>query len=143
MCFKTTTIVPVPKKSPVSCLNDHRPITLTPTIMKCFERLILRRLRSAHLPPTILTSFYRGTIESLLGNCITACLGNCTQLDCKNLQPRAASIRRAALWKTPPTPHIEFIPPLHVAECTVAYGLSRPEYKIASSPRPYDSTITG
>ncbi|KAK3513718.1 hypothetical protein QTP70_028756 [Hemibagrus guttatus] len=38
-CLKTTTIIPVPKKSPVSCLNDYRPVALTPIIMKCFERL--------------------------------------------------------------------------------------------------------
>ncbi|KAK3515373.1 hypothetical protein QTP70_018736 [Hemibagrus guttatus] len=28
-CVKTNTIIPVPKKSPVSCLNDYRPIALT------------------------------------------------------------------------------------------------------------------
>ena len=50
-CFKTTTIIPVPKKSPVSCLKD-RPIALTPTIMKCFERLILRHIKNL-LPPTL------------------------------------------------------------------------------------------
>ncbi|KAK3539503.1 hypothetical protein QTP70_009052 [Hemibagrus guttatus] len=32
----------------------------------------LRRLRKAHLPPLILTTFYRGTIESILSSCITA-----------------------------------------------------------------------
>ncbi len=30
-CLKSTTIIPVPKKSPVSCLNDYRPIAqITP-----------------------------------------------------------------------------------------------------------------
>ncbi|KAK1787377.1 hypothetical protein P4O66_002869 [Electrophorus voltai] len=33
-CFKTTTIVPVPKKSTVSCLNDYRIVALTSIIMK-------------------------------------------------------------------------------------------------------------
>ncbi|KAK3529161.1 hypothetical protein QTP70_018114, partial [Hemibagrus guttatus] len=37
-CLKTTTIIPVPKKSPVSCLNDYHPVALRPIIMKCFER---------------------------------------------------------------------------------------------------------
>ncbi|MCJ8741284.1 hypothetical protein PDJAM_G00068850 [Pangasius djambal] len=37
-CLKSTTIIPVPKKSTVSCLNDYRPIALTPIMMKCFER---------------------------------------------------------------------------------------------------------
>ncbi len=36
-CLKSTTIIQVPKKSPVSCLNDYRPIALTPIMMKCFE----------------------------------------------------------------------------------------------------------
>ncbi len=40
-CLKSTTIIPVPNKSPVSCLNDYRPIALTPIIMKCFERLVM------------------------------------------------------------------------------------------------------
>lgn len=51
-CFKTTTIVPVPKKSPVSCLNDYRPVALTPVIMKCFERLVLRHIKTL-LPPSL------------------------------------------------------------------------------------------
>ncbi|KAK3507855.1 hypothetical protein QTP70_001701 [Hemibagrus guttatus] len=41
----------------------------------------LRRLRKAHLPPPILTTFYRGTIESILSSCITAWFGNCTVSD--------------------------------------------------------------
>ncbi|KAK3549570.1 hypothetical protein QTP86_004969 [Hemibagrus guttatus] len=40
---------------------------------KAQQRLnFLRRLRKAHLPPLILTTFYRGTIESILSSCITA-----------------------------------------------------------------------
>ncbi|KAK3505568.1 hypothetical protein QTP70_005015, partial [Hemibagrus guttatus] len=46
----------------------------------------LQRLRTAHLPPLILTTFYRGTIESILSSCITAWFGNCTVLDRKTLQ---------------------------------------------------------
>ncbi|KAK3508324.1 hypothetical protein QTP70_021483 [Hemibagrus guttatus] len=30
MCLKTTSIIPVSKKSPVSCLNDYHPVELTP-----------------------------------------------------------------------------------------------------------------
>ncbi|KAI3367377.1 hypothetical protein L3Q82_026182 [Scortum barcoo] len=39
-CFKETIIVPVPKKTKILCLNDYRPVALTSTIMKCFERLV-------------------------------------------------------------------------------------------------------
>ncbi|KAK3563593.1 hypothetical protein QTP86_031826 [Hemibagrus guttatus] len=46
----------------------------------------LRRLRKAHLPPPILTMFYRGTMESVLSSCITAWFGNCTVSDRKTLQ---------------------------------------------------------
>ncbi|KAK3537571.1 hypothetical protein QTP70_014365 [Hemibagrus guttatus] len=54
---------------------------------KAQQRLyFLRRLRKAHLPPPILTMFYRGTMESVLSSCITAWFGNCTVSDRKTLQ---------------------------------------------------------
>ncbi len=39
-CFKKSTIVPIPKKNLIKCLNDWRPVALTPIFSKCFERLI-------------------------------------------------------------------------------------------------------
>ncbi|KAK3553659.1 hypothetical protein QTP70_006868 [Hemibagrus guttatus] len=51
-CLKTTTIVPVPKKSTISCLNDYRPVALTPIVMKCFERLVMRHIQT-QLPPSL------------------------------------------------------------------------------------------
>ncbi|KAK3575540.1 hypothetical protein QTP86_029469, partial [Hemibagrus guttatus] len=60
-CRKTTTIFPVPKKQQVRCLNDYRPVTLTPIIMKCFERLVLPHIKASI--PTDLDSHqfaYRG-----------------------------------------------------------------------------------
>ncbi|KAK2899376.1 hypothetical protein Q8A73_012505 [Channa argus] len=51
-CFKTTTIIPLPKKSPPTCLNDYRPVALTPIIMKCFERVVLAHIQSS-IPDTI------------------------------------------------------------------------------------------
>ncbi|KAI5614754.1 gastrula zinc finger protein XlCGF28.1-like, partial [Silurus asotus] len=54
---------------------------------KAQQRLFfLRRLRKAHLPPPVLTMFYRGTIESIVSSCITAWFGNCTVSDRKTLQ---------------------------------------------------------
>ncbi len=50
-CLKSTTIIPVPKKSPVYCLNDYRPIALTPIILKCFERLVMHNIKTS-LPNT-------------------------------------------------------------------------------------------
>ena len=37
--FMQTTIVPVPKNTKATCLNDYRPVALTSVAMKCFERL--------------------------------------------------------------------------------------------------------
>ncbi len=51
-CLKSTTIIPAPKKSPVSCLNDYRPIALTPIMMKCFERLVMQKIKNS-LPNTL------------------------------------------------------------------------------------------
>ncbi len=45
-CFKKSTIVPIPKKNKITCLNDLWPVALTPIFSKCFENLlhILNRL---------------------------------------------------------------------------------------------------
>ncbi|KAK1792647.1 hypothetical protein P4O66_012581 [Electrophorus voltai] len=52
MIAETTTIVPVPKKPTVLCLNDYCPIALTSIIMKCFERLVMRHIKT-QLPPSL------------------------------------------------------------------------------------------
>ncbi|PJG57305.1 hypothetical protein, partial [Aeromonas cavernicola] len=57
-CFKAATIVPVPKKSSVSCLNDYRPFALTSIIMKCFEMLVMRHIKTL-LPPSLDPLQYR------------------------------------------------------------------------------------
>ena len=45
-CFKTATIISVPKKSTsVLSLNDYRPVALTPILMKCFEKLVFKRIK--------------------------------------------------------------------------------------------------
>lgn len=40
----------MPKKSPITSLNDYRAVALTPVIMKCFERLVLQHIKD-YLPP--------------------------------------------------------------------------------------------
>ncbi|KAF7711310.1 hypothetical protein HF521_000321 [Silurus meridionalis] len=61
--------------------------TPAPSSKKAQQHLyFLRSLRKAHLPPPILTMFYRRTIESILCSCITAWFGNCTISDRKTLQ---------------------------------------------------------
>ncbi|KAK3538102.1 hypothetical protein QTP70_029823 [Hemibagrus guttatus] len=44
-CFKSSAIVPVPKKTKITGLNDYRPIALTSVIMKSFEHLMLSYLK--------------------------------------------------------------------------------------------------
>ncbi|XP_053699525.1 uncharacterized protein LOC128746481 [Synchiropus splendidus] len=45
-CFKSSTIIPVPKKTRITGLNDYRPVALTSVLMKSFERLVLSHLKS-------------------------------------------------------------------------------------------------
>ncbi|KAG5270393.1 hypothetical protein AALO_G00192100 [Alosa alosa] len=46
----------------------------------------LRKLRRASAPPAIMTTFYRGTIESILSSCIAVWGGSCTEYNRKALQ---------------------------------------------------------
>ncbi|KAI2645711.1 RNA-directed DNA polymerase from mobile element jockey [Labeo rohita] len=60
-CFKSTSIVPVPKHSSPTCLNDYRPVALTPIIMKCFEQLVLTHRKDSLQPSLDPHQFaYRG-----------------------------------------------------------------------------------
>ena len=45
-CFKTSCIVPVPKKPTITRLNDYRPVALTSVIMKVLEKFVLNYLKS-------------------------------------------------------------------------------------------------
>ena len=50
--LKSAIIIPVPKKTFSSSLADYRPVALTPLIMKCFERLVLKHIQ-ASIPPSM------------------------------------------------------------------------------------------
>ncbi len=49
---KKSVIIPVPKNSKPSCLNDYRPVALTSTVMKVFERLLKKHIFSS-IPATL------------------------------------------------------------------------------------------
>ena len=51
-CFKQTTIVPVPKNTKVTCLNDYQPVALMSVAMKCFERLVMAHIHTI-IPETV------------------------------------------------------------------------------------------
>ncbi len=50
--FKKSVIIPVPKNSKPSCLNDYRPVALTSTVMKVFERLLKKHICTS-IPATL------------------------------------------------------------------------------------------
>ncbi len=50
--FKKYVIIPVPKNSKPSCLNDYCPVALTSTVMKVFERLLKNHICSS-IPATL------------------------------------------------------------------------------------------
>uniref|UniRef100_A0A3Q3GD57 Reverse transcriptase domain-containing protein n=1 Tax=Labrus bergylta TaxID=56723 RepID=A0A3Q3GD57_9LABR len=54
----------------------------------------LRKLKRARAPPSIMCSFYRGTIESILTSCITVWLGSCTAANRKTLQRTVKAAER-------------------------------------------------
>ncbi|KAF7651059.1 hypothetical protein LDENG_00116650, partial [Lucifuga dentata] len=45
-CFKSSTIIPIPKKPRTTGLNDYRPTALTSVVMKSFEHLVLSHLKA-------------------------------------------------------------------------------------------------
>ena len=51
-CFKMSTIVPVPKKTKVTELNEYQRVALTSVMMKCFERLVNDH-KTSTLPGTL------------------------------------------------------------------------------------------
>ena len=46
--WKTAEILPIPKR-PIKVLNDYRPVALTSVVMKCMEKLVLKRIKPIFL----------------------------------------------------------------------------------------------
>ncbi|KAL0199007.1 hypothetical protein M9458_007547, partial [Cirrhinus mrigala] len=92
---------------------------------KAQQRLhFLRRVKRASLPPPILTTFYRGTIESVLTSCITVWYGNCSAADRKTLQ---RTVNTAAKIIGTPLPSLRDI---FLARC------SRKSHQYREGPHP-------
>ncbi len=93
-------------------------ISLSKKAQQCLH--FIRRLKRASLPPPIITTFYRGTIESVLTSCITVWYGNCSAADRKTLQQTvntAAKIIGALLPS---------ILDIFLARCSLPQSLSAP-----------------
>lgn len=82
--FKSATIIPVAKKNPVRCLNDYRPVALTPIVSKCFERLIIPYIRSAIPANLDQYQFAYRSNRSIENAVISALHSALTHLDQKN-----------------------------------------------------------
>ena len=50
--FKSSIIIPVPKRPDTPTLNDFRPVALTSVAMKCLEKLVLKHINHA-VPDTV------------------------------------------------------------------------------------------
>ena len=99
-CFKTATIIPVPKQSNISTLNDYRPVALTPIIAKCFERLVAKRVK-AFLPRSLDQHQYayrenRSTEDAI----VTALHSTLTHLDKKETYVRLLFIDYSSAFNT-------------------------------------------
>ena len=99
-CFKDTVIIPVPKKAVPSRFNDYRPVALTPIIMKCFERLVMQRIKSI-LPPALdpYQFAYRAnrSTEDAISSALHSAL---THLDTKNSHVRMLFIDFSSAFNT-------------------------------------------
>ncbi|KAK3565584.1 hypothetical protein QTP86_012898 [Hemibagrus guttatus] len=66
-CFKCSIIIPIPKKSKITGLNDYRSVALTSVVMKSFERLILAYLKNITGPLLDPLQFdYRGPMDDAI-----------------------------------------------------------------------------
>eukprot|EP00061_Rhincodon_typus_P007338 g28939.t1 len=84
ICYKKTTIIPVPKKTHVMCLNDYRPVALTSIIMKCVERLVTAHINSslpACLDPLQLAYWQNRSTEDAISLALDSSLEHVDNMD--------------------------------------------------------------
>ncbi len=78
--FKKYIIIPVPKNSKPSCLNDYHPVALTSTVMKVFETLLKNHICSS-IPVTLDPLQFAYRPNRSIDDTISQVL---THIDCKN-----------------------------------------------------------
>ncbi len=96
-CFKKSTIVPIPKENKITCLNDWRPVALTPIFSKCFEKLIRDHICSV-LPASLdpLQFAYRSTDDTIAFTLHTAL----SHLENKNTYVRMLFVDYSSAFNT-------------------------------------------
>ncbi|KAI4903872.1 hypothetical protein NFI96_022133, partial [Prochilodus magdalenae] len=98
--FKTATIVPVPKHSTASTLNDFCPVALTPIISKCFERLVSSHVKSC-LPAALDLHQFAYRRNRSTEDAISAALHTVlAHLDCQNSYVRMLFIDFSSAFNT-------------------------------------------
>ncbi len=108
---------------------NHQDLTWTTHIQtqvkKARQKLYhLRQLRKFRVSPTILKTFYSGTIESVLIQCISVWYGNSSSQDCKALQ---RVVRLAERISGSALPSLQDIPQtLQKQSCQNHQGLEPP-----------------
>ncbi|KAI5619394.1 gastrula zinc finger protein XlCGF28.1-like [Silurus asotus] len=99
-CFKCTSIVPVPKHSNPTCLNDYRPVALTPIVMKCFELLVLAHLKDS-LPTTFDSQLFAYRSNRSTEDAVSMALHSVlTHLDKKNTYARMLFVYFSSAFNT-------------------------------------------
>ena len=98
-CFKQSTIIPVPNKSSVSCLNDYRPVALTSVIMKGFERLILAYIKSV-IPNTTDPYQFAYRENRSVDDAVCLALDSVKHLDKRNTYARMLFIDYSSAFNT-------------------------------------------
>ncbi len=64
-CFKTSTIIPIPRMPRTTGLNDYSPVALTFVVMKLFEHLVLSHIKAIHHGPTSKSSIMDPLLDPL------------------------------------------------------------------------------
>ncbi|KAI3361638.1 hypothetical protein L3Q82_001998 [Scortum barcoo] len=85
------------KESAVTCLNDYRPVTLTPVIMKCFERIILKHIKDI-IPAGL--NHYQFTYRSTEDAVFTALHTALTHLQLPNIYVRMLFVDFSSAFNT-------------------------------------------
>ncbi|XP_054874243.1 uncharacterized protein LOC129350765 [Amphiprion ocellaris] len=103
-CLKSTTTVPVPKKSGITNLSDYSPVTLTLGIMKCFKTMIMAYIKKSIL--TVLNShqFAYQTNISIEDAVLVALHTSLTHLEQPNTYIRMLFVDFSSAFNTPHKP---------------------------------------
>lgn len=92
--------MPIPKKTKIKCLNDWRPVALTPIFSKCFERLIRDYICSV-LPASLDSLQFAYRINRSTDDAIAFCIHTAlSHLENKNTYVRMLFVDYSSAFNT-------------------------------------------